>query len=223
MVKKYGNFDGVYSTNGKLATKNLVPGKRVYDEKLISKKGTEYRTWDKYRSKPAAALKKGISKFPIKSGKTVLYLGAASGTTVSHFSDIVQGDGVIYAVEFSERVLRDLVPHAQTRGNIVTILADARKPDEYSDKIFGKVDVIFEDVASKDQIAILIRNAERFLKPDGYAMIAIKSQSIDVTKNPDEIYKKCLIQLKKHFDIIDKVKLDPYEKMHMFLVMRYKK
>ena len=35
--------------------------------------------------------------------------------------------------------------------------------------------------------------------------------------------EKTLKELEKHFDVLDKVELDPYEKMHMFVVMRYKK
>jgi len=45
----------------------------------------------------------------IRPGSKVLYLGAASGTTVSHVSDIVGKDGIVYAVEFSHRSGRDLV------------------------------------------------------------------------------------------------------------------
>jgi len=97
------------------------------------------------------------------------------------------------------------------------------KPQDYSNLIFGKVDVLFEDVASKDQIDIFIRNAECFLKEGGDAMISIKSQSIDVTKDPREIYKQCLEKLSKHFEIVDKVELDPYEKFHLFVVLKYGK
>jgi fibrillarin-like pre-rRNA processing protein len=108
------------------------------------------------------------------------------------------------------------------RGNIVPILADARLPEKYAAQIFGQVDLVFEDVASKDQIEILIRNSEKFLPAGGYAMIAIKSQSIDVTKQPSEIYKECLAELEKHFEVLGKTELDPYEKMHMFVVLRKK-
>jgi len=222
-VKQYKNFDGVFSLDSKIATLNLLPGMQVYGEELIKTDGKEYRVWDFYRSKPAAALKKGLKEFPLKRGMSVLYLGAASGTTVSHFSDIVGKDGIIYGVDIAERVLRELIPHAEKRGNIVPILADARLPENYESTIFGKADLVYEDVASRDQIPILIRNAEKFLKPQGCAMIAIKSQSIDVTKPPHQIYKECLEELKKRFEILDKVELDPYEKMHMFVVIKSKK
>jgi len=222
-IKPHKKFEGVFLVDKKLATLSLRPGTLVYGEQLIKSGKKEYRIWDFYRSKPAAALKKGLEKFPLKKGMSVLYLGAASGTTVSHFSDIVGNGGIVYGVDIAERVLRELIPHAEVRGNIVPILADARKPESYENLVLGKVDLLYEDVASKDQIPILLRNAITFLKPQGFAMIAIKSQSIDVTKQPRQIYKECLETLKKHFDILDKIELDPYEKMHLFVVMKSKK
>lgn len=221
-VKPYKNFEGIFSIDGRFATKNLVPGEKVYGEQFVEEGNVEYRVWDFYRSKPAAALKKGLKIFPLKFGMKVLYLGIASGTTASHFSDIIGSSGIIYGVDIAERVLRDLVRVAEKRGNIVPILADARKPEEYANSV-EKVDLVYEDVASDDQVPIMIRNCEKFLKKDGYAMIAIKSQSIDVTKPPKEVYESALKEFEKHFEILDKVELDPYEKHHLFVVLRYKK
>jgi fibrillarin-like pre-rRNA processing protein len=203
-----------------LLTENLVPGQRVYGEELVSRGGKEFRRWDFYRSKPAAALKKGLQNFPIEKGAKILYLGVASGTTVSHFSDIVGRDGLIYGVEISERVLRELIPVADKRGNIIPILGDARMPETYEGTVIEKVDVVYEDVADPDQIPILVRNCEKFLKSGGYAMIAIKSQSIDVTKPPKQVYKKALEDLEKHFELVESVELDPYEKHHLFVVLK---
>lgn len=152
----------------------------------------------------------------------ILYLGIASGTTASHFSDIVNKNGIIYGVDVAERVLRELIRVAEKRGNIIPILSDARKPEDYQNQIFEKVDCVYEDVADRDQIEILIRNCEKFLKTNGFAMIAIKSQSIDVTKNPKIVYKECLDKLEKRFEILDKIELDPYEKAHLFVVMKMK-
>ncbi len=106
----------------------------------------------------------------------VLYLGIASGTTSSHFSDIIGKEGIIYGIEISERVLRDLLPVSEERKNIMPILADARKPEEYP--WIEQVDLIYADIALKEQSEILIRNAKMFLKPDGFGMIAVKSRSI---------------------------------------------
>jgi len=221
-VKSHKKFEGVFLVNDRLATINSVPGKKVYGEMLIAIKNVEYRVWDFWRSKPAAAIKKGLKEFPLKKSMKVLYLGIASGTTASHFSDIIGKDGIIYGVDIAERVLRELIPHAEERGNIVPILADARKIEDYEKTILEKVDLVYEDVASPDQIQILIRNCKKFLKLNGWAMIAIKSQSIDVTKSPKEVYKECLKDLEKNFKIVDKVELDPYEKAHLFVVLKLK-
>lgn len=213
-------FEGVFTEGGNFFTRNLLPGEKVYGEDLIIKDGVEYRKWDYTRSKAAAGLKKGIKNFPIMKGSRILYLGIASGTTSSHFSDIIGREGIIYGVDIAERVLRDLVPVAEKRGNIAPILGDTRKPEEYGGLVMESVDVVFEDVASDDQIPILIRNCETFLKDGGYAMISIKSQSIDVTKKPSQVYKECLDELSKHFKIIEKVELDPYEKHHLLVTVQ---
>jgi len=221
-VKKHEKFEGVFLINGKLATLNLLPGETVYGEELVKFGEKEYRIWDLWRSKPAAAIKKGIKEFPIKKGIKILYLGIASGTTASHFSDIVEKEGIIYGVEFSERVLRELIPIAEKRGNIIPILGDARKPEEYRNIVIEKVDVVYCDVASPDEIELFIRNSLEFLKPKGYGMIAIKSRSIDVLKKPEEIYKEARKKLENFFEILDFVRLDPYDKDHGFFVLKFK-
>jgi fibrillarin-like pre-rRNA processing protein len=221
-AKKHEKFEGIFLINGKLATLNLLPGESVYGEELVRVGEKEYRVWDLWRSKPAAAIKKRIKEFPIKKGAKVLYLGIASGTTASHFSDIVEKEGIIYGVEFSERVLRELIPIAEKRGNIIPILGDARKPEEYRNIVIEKVDVVYCDVASPDEIELFIRNSLEFLKPKGYGMIAIKSRSIDVLKKPEEIYKEARKKLENFFEILDFVKLDPYDKDHGFFVLRLK-
>lgn len=80
----------------------------VYNEKRISVEAaegekTEYRVWNPFRSKLAASVLAGVDNIHIKPGGKVLYLGAASGTSVSHVSDIVGPTGAVFAVEFSHR------------------------------------------------------------------------------------------------------------------------
>merc|ERR1712185_135054 len=93
----------------------------------------------------------------------VLYLGAASGTSVSHVSDIVGNSGFVFAVEFSHRSGRDLVSMANKRTNVVPIIEDARRPEKYR-MIVPMVDVLFADVAQPDQARVVGHNAEFFLK-----------------------------------------------------------
>jgi len=197
---------GIWKDGRRLFTRNLVPGKK------------RFREWVPNRSKPAAAIINGLKTLPVIKDAKILYLGLANSTTASHFSDIIGKNGVIYGVEISERSLRDSLEIAQKRKNIVPILGNAKKPEEYG--WVEKVDVVYEDVASDDQSEILIRNAERFLKPNGFAVIAIKARSIDVVKKPGDIYRQEIRKLEKHFRIIEKVKLDPYEKDHMMIIMK---
>ena len=53
----------------------------------------EYRVWNPFRSKLGAGIVGGIGACPVKPGAKVLYLGGASGTTVSHVSDMVGPEG----------------------------------------------------------------------------------------------------------------------------------
>ncbi|KAI3905072.1 hypothetical protein MKX01_017318, partial [Papaver californicum] len=110
--------------------------------------------WNPFRSKLAAAILGVVDNIWIVHGARVLYLGAASGTTVSHVSDLVGPislTGGVYAVEFSHRSERDLVNMAKKRTNVIPIIEDARHPAKYR-MLVGMVDVIFSDVAQPDQI-----------------------------------------------------------------------
>ena len=211
-------FPGVLRSGRRLFTRSLLPGSKSFSKSLVRIRGAEYREWDPHRSKAAAAILRGIRNFPVGPGSRVLYLGISSGSTASFFSDIAGPDGVIYGVEISERSMRDLTPLAEKRGNIVPVLADARKPETYS--WIEPVQVVYQDVATSDQSEILIRNCGEFLIPGGFAMLAIKARSIDVTRPPREIYRQEQAKLRKHFRILDMVELEPYEMDHAFVVMR---
>jgi fibrillarin-like pre-rRNA processing protein len=221
MIVKKSKFDEIFVIGSKIATKNLIPGIKVYGEELIKEGNVEYRIWDIFRSKPAAAIKKGIKIFPIEKGNKILYLGIASGTTASHFSDIIGQEGIIYGIDIAERVLKDLMKVAEDRGNILPILSDSRIPENYANNILEKVDVVYCDVADPDEVELFIRNCKMFLKENGYGMIAIKSQSIDVTENPKIIYKESRKKIEEEgFEILDFVELDPYDKAHGFFVVQ---
>jgi fibrillarin-like pre-rRNA processing protein len=198
-----------------LATRNLVPGRKVYGEELVTLDGIEYRLWNPSRSKLGAAIMKGLKKNPIKLGSKVLYLGVASGTTCSHVSDIIGGSGHVWGVDFAPRPIRDLVDHvARYRMNISPILGDARQPQGYA-PLVPKVEVIFADVAQPDQAEIVVKNAKLFLRRGGYAMLSIKSRSVNVSRSPREIYvEQEAILEKAGFRIEELVELDPLEVDH---------
>jgi fibrillarin-like pre-rRNA processing protein len=204
-----------------LATRNHDPGKVVYGEKLIQVEGIEYRTWDPRRSKLGAMVLKKFDVF-LKEDSTVLYLGAASGTTVSHVSDIVP-NGAVYAVEFAPRSMRDLIGLASRRKNIHPVLADAGKPDSYS-HIVEPVDLIFQDIAQPNQAEIAARNAAHYLKRNGYLLLSIKARSIDTVANPKEVYKNEIKKLEQafepKFEILNSRDLMPYHEDHLGILAK---
>lgn len=211
------HFSNVFMIDGKIATANLVKGVRVYGEDLVVRSKAEYRMWNPYRSKLAAAILNGMKSMHISNGSKVLYLGAATGTTPSHVSDIIGPDGIMYCVEISERSMRSLVPLCEKRQNMLPILADASAPAYLEGA--GAFDVIYQDIASPDQTGILLKNSAA-LKKGGYAYFVIKSQSIDISRDPDQIYKEELARLAGTFEVLERIDLEPYDSHHMFAVLR---
>jgi fibrillarin-like pre-rRNA processing protein len=213
-------FEGVYKIDNKLATRNLVRGRKVYDEELVEHEGEQYRLWNPYRSKLAAAIINGLTEMRIGKGSKVLYLGAATGTTSSHVSDIVGEKGIVYCIEISERNMRELVKVCEVRHNMLPMLEDARNTEVYAKEV-GDCEVLYQDIAARDQADILIRNAD-LLKKGGFAYVAIKSQSIDVTEKPEVVFKEFLEQISSKYSILEKIDLTPYTKMHLFVVLQKK-
>uniref|UniRef100_A0A7N0VKY6 Fibrillarin n=1 Tax=Kalanchoe fedtschenkoi TaxID=63787 RepID=A0A7N0VKY6_KALFE len=164
----------------------------------------------------------GVDNIWIKPGAKVLYLGAASGTTVSHVSDIVGPTGVVYPVEFSHRSGRDLVNTAKKRTNVIPIIEDARHPAKYR-MLVGTVDVIFSDVAQPDQARILALNASYFLKNGGHFVISIKANCIDSTVPAEAVFSQEVNKLKaEQFKPAEQVTLEPFERDHACVVGRYR-
>lgn len=210
---------GVFVEGKRLFTLSLAPGKKVYDEKTVNIDGKEYREWDISRSKLAAAITKGVSQIGIKPGCVVLYLGASYGTTVSHVSDIIGKQGFVFALDFAPRVVRDLVFVCEDRTNMAPILADANNPSSYIPYL-AEVDVVYQDVAQRNQTEIFIKNIDMFLKKDGFALLCVKARSVDVTKRPEEIFKKIRAELEKKLVIVDYRELAPMQKDHCLFMCK---
>lgn len=231
MIVKH-RFEGVFlSKSGKgdsLCTLNMVPGESVYGEKRISvenpetQEKKEYRVWNPFRSKLGAAIIGGIGNIWMGPGSKVLYLGAASGTTVSHVSDLVGPTGTVYAVEFSPRSGRDLLALAKKRPNIVPIIEDARHPFKYR-QLVPMVDTIFADVAQPDQSRIVSINATHFLKNGGHCVVSVKASCIDSTAPAEAVFASEAEKLKEGgFKLLEQMTLEPYERDHAVLTAAYR-
>ncbi|KAI8843698.1 Fibrillarin-domain-containing protein [Chytridium lagenaria] len=230
VVEPHDRFEGVFIARGKedhLVTKNLVPGESVYGEKRISVDNadgtkTEYRIWNPFRSKLAATILNTPDQIHIAPGSKVLYLGAANGTSVSHVADIVGPEGIVYAVEFSNRSGRDLINMAKKRTNVVPIIEDARFPNKYR-MLVGMVDVVFADVAQPDQARIIGINAQPFLKIGGHVVISIKANCIDSTVAAEVVFAKEVQKLREmKVKPKEQLTLEPYERDHAVVIGEFR-
>ncbi len=202
------------------ATRSLARGRRVYGEDLVEVGGEEWRVWNPHRSKLAAAILGGLDPMPIAEGSTVLYLGASTGTTVSHVSDIVGPRGRVFAVEHASRVARELLDRvAAHRPNVTPVLQDARSPREYF-SVYGKADVVYSDIAQPDQTGIALANCRAHLRAEGWLMLVIKARSIDVAREPAAVIAGEVARIEGGFDVVQSMGLEPYDRDHAFVLAR---
>ncbi len=209
-------------SNLKFYTKNLIPGKSVYGERLLNFRDDEYREWDPHRSKLAALfLKNPLSNF-LSKDLNCLYLGASSGTTISHLSDIVK-EGIIFGVEFATRSIRQLVQNTSERKNIIPILGDAIFPASYAKSIFTEVDLVYQDVAQPNQAKIAVDNCNYYLKTGGFLILAVKSQSINSLANIKEIYSQEKRVLESSgYEIVESVNIERFAEKHIVIIAKKK-
>lgn len=191
----------------------VTQGPPVYGEPTDG----DWRVWDAGRSKLGAMLELGMET-GLVGGETVLYLGAASGTTVSHVADFA---GPTYAVEFAPRPVRDLVGVAEDRDNLFPLLKDARKPESYAHVVEADVDVVVQDVATRGQAQVAANNA-RFLRDDGRLLAAIKARSEDVTADPADVFEDVLDELAESYEILETARLDRFHDDHLGVVAQPK-
>jgi fibrillarin-like pre-rRNA processing protein len=208
----------------KIWTKNLTPGKTFFDQEYTTTEdNVEYRELDPRHSKLGAALARGCQQFGIKEGETMLYLGASHGYTPSFVSDMMGPKATIFCLDIAPRVVRDLVFVAEERVNMIPILENAAVPESYAWRITG-VDVIFQDIAQRNQVEIFLKNCQLYLKPGGFGMLALKARSVDVLKRPADVFRDVKKELDNTpgFTIVDYRELDPFEKDHAFFVVKRK-
>ena len=216
---KETNIKGIHKEKKQLFTVNpeKLKGEKVYGEKIIKKDNIEYRSWNPYRSKLSALILKK-AEFEIKPNFSVLYLGAATGTTVSHMSDILK-DGMIYAVENSAVSMKKLIKVCEKRKNIIPIFQDAFHFEKYQ-TIVPKVDLLYQDISQRNQSEIFIGNTEKYLKEKGLGILMVKARSIDVSLKPKKAYEMVSQKLKENnLKIINQVNLSPYEKDHAAIII----
>lgn len=210
-------FDGIFRHQNQLWTQNGVAGEKVYGEKLVQENETEFRNWNPYKSKLAAAIMNGLKEMPIQKNSNVLYLGSAEGTTVSHLSDIIRETGIIVGVDSSARVMPKFLKVCEKRANLIPILADANHPETYANNLREiAFDVLYQDIAQPNQAEIFLKNSV-FLKKGGNGLLVLKAHSIDSSSVPATVFEQQTKQLKPTFDIIQTVLLEPFQTAHALI------
>ena len=218
-----GKFPNLYSLGKGRRIQYFTKSKhkRPFFEEKVFRRGKEaFREVDPSRSKLFASIAKNISQLGIKDDSSVLYLGASHGYTVSFLSDMLT-DGCIFALDFAPRVVRDLVFVSERLKNVAPIMADANQPRLYIDDV-PQVDIVFMDIAQKDQTGIFLKNCESFLKQGGFGILALKARSYDVTKKPKTVFAEVRQVLEKHHPVVDYRELAPFEQDHALFVIKKK-
>lgn len=226
-------FDGVFKlpdprnpSKQILATRNLTPGRSTYGESLVRLKFNEdiveFRSWDPFRSKLSAAILNGLRHFHFHERSYCLYLGASTGTTISHISDIVGRVGRVFGVEVAPRVAREFLENvAKYRKNIVPIIEDAKHPERYP-SIYGNTGIIYSDVAQPDQTEIAVKNSNAFLQDKGILYLVIKASSIDALKPKKEVFQEQEVLLERaSFKILERIDLEPFDRNHAMIVAEH--
>ncbi len=219
-IREHKLFEIYQEARGKrIFTKNILPGRTHFMERTMRDGGKEYREFDPTRSKLAAMIMKGSTNVGIRKNDKILYLGASHGYTCSFVSDMVGEKGIIFGIDPAPRVIRDLIFLAEKRQNIVPMLENANRPQDYHDKVC-EVDVVFQDVAQKNQEEIFIKNCKAFLKNGGYGLLSIKARSIDIKRKPKDIFIEIRNKLDRVFKVIDYKLLDPFEADHAMIIIK---
>lgn len=204
--------------NKRFWTRSLVSNQRVYGEQVIEKNGFFWRSWNPFRSKLSAGLHSGLSDLCIEEGNSVLYLGCAEGTTVSHVSDLVGENGLVFGLDVSPVSMAKFTCLAESRENIFPLLSDASNPQSYVEKLDNaKVDVVVQDISQRNQADIFSKNWSFFSKPSSNGFLIVKTRSVDMVHSPHSILDQQLSVLKSQVHIVQVVSLDKFEGNHFLI------
>ena len=221
---------GVRREGRTLWSRNSTRGKSVGGERRKRDGKIEWRRWDPFRSKVAAALlltSQKASELLPSPGDTCLYLGASSGTTVSHIHDMVCGsnnhhNGQIIAVEISPRMMRDLSSLAEDRSGLIPILNDAREARSYAPVMREKAHWIHQDLSIADQAENFISIATSTLKNGGIGLLSLKAASERQFEGDDQrrfSRAEKLIE-ESELELIEMIDISQYQEQHMVFFVR---
>jgi fibrillarin-like pre-rRNA processing protein len=221
---------GIRREGRSLWTRNAVKGISVRGEKRKKDSHIEWRHWDPTKSKVAASLlktKRNPSDMLPEQGSTCLYLGASSGTTVSHIHDHVCGsgnhhNGQVVAVEIAPRMMRDLSKLSESRPGLIPVLGDARNPSVITPYLREQVDWLHQDISIADQTKTFLKISEVFLKVGGIGLLSLKAASERWIEGGDDsrfAEAKELIELNQKIVLLEIIDISYFEGQHRVFVI----
>ena len=213
-----------------LWSRNANKGMSVRGERRKRDGRVEWRRWDPFRSKVAAALlltSQEPSELLPGPGDTCLYLGASSGSTVSHIHDMVCGsdnhhNGQIIAVEISPRMMRDLSTLAGDRNGLIPILSDARDVGSYATVMRDKAHWIHQDLSIADQAENFISIAKSTLREGGVGLFSLKAASERHSDGDDHSRFSSAEKLLEdsELELIERIDISQYQDQHVVFVVK---
>ena len=157
-----------------------------------------------------------------------LYLGASSGTTVSHIHDHVCGaenhhNGQLLAIEISPRMMRDLQTLAEQRKGLIPILTDARDVNGYATMMRSKAQWIHQDLSIADQAQNFISIAEKTLSKGGTGILSLKAASERAIDGEDEsrFARAESLLRQSSLDFIERIDIGQYQEQHAVFHVRH--
>ncbi|CAN1255633.1 rRNA 2'-O-methyltransferase fibrillarin 2 [Linum perenne] len=199
-------------------TDNILRGLRTIICELILKKNkdgieTEYRIWNPIRSKLAAAIQCGVENIWVKPGSRVLYMGDICGTTVSHLSDLVGPDGLVYAVGESDVV----VNMSEKRSNVIPIYADYFVSVTYR-MFVSMVDVLCAVIDDNQEVCALVMNTLHYLRTGGHFLFSTKASYVFINSENEIAFKDIAPREQKEYKVHEKIELDQLHKDRVMTV-----
>jgi fibrillarin-like pre-rRNA processing protein len=127
----------------------------------------------------------------------------------------------VLALERSARSFRDLIDVARVRDNVDPLLDDAHATDRLVPLLPGGADIVYQDIAQRDQAAIFVRACRRFLRPEGLGVLMVKARSVDLARSPAAVYDEVEAAIRAAgFRVVERRDLGPWEKDHAALLVR---
>jgi fibrillarin-like pre-rRNA processing protein len=137
---------------------------------------------------------------------------------VSHLSDLWP-EATVFAIEKSPTSFARLLALARQRPGLVPILADAQLPERYQADV-GAVDLLYQDIAQRNQAGIFVENARACLSLEGRGILMLKVRSVTQQRPTATVVREARAALSAaHLAVAYETALVPFSREHVALAL----